>query len=168
MSSFFQREMSACARKCHQCNNISRCSTGWEQSRERSWCSVEGVWGLTGQSRRSCRVGDLLPQREWTVRLSQTAGCVLEPWNEAAASVWNQCPIWVPFILIWTLHRKQIFSSIRYVPVSATIDTAVSIKREWTCQKFTSLWVLGEVVPYDRMRTLWQNATVLQEALYTK
>lgn len=66
MSSFFQREMSACARKCHQCNNISLCSTGWEQSRERSWCLMRGECGeglgthraACPPGRRSCQVGD--------------------------------------------------------------------------------------------------------------
>lgn len=107
MSSFFQREMSACARKCHQCNNISCCSTGWEQSRARSWCTVEGVPGErlgTPRTKQEEVPGGLKLPKEG-VDCQAEPGSGLQPWKEAAAPVCIDTPSqFLLFLSILTLN----------------------------------------------------------------
>lgn len=139
MSSFFQREMSACTRKCHHSNNISHCSSGRSRAERgagafwRLW--VVGGWGHPGQSRRSCQVGD--QSCPWRERLPQAEpNCRLWAGALERGITLVSCPVWVIFILIQTLHslpwKQKSFPSIRSVPLSATADREVSIKREWT------------------------------------
>lgn len=150
MTSFFQREMSNCTWKCHQCDNISCCST-------EHWAGTEQKEELVPLKRvclvRSCE------QRETSVLWAKEKlpGCWSElSLEELDCRFWDSCCnktialTSVPLLGAIYLFKCTPFSRNHrdyflpwWVPVSAEAASLLPIKRERTCKKFTSFWLGG-------------------------